>query len=173
MRGHPRRACKVRSLEHLHLMSSAVCRVAGCAMVIWVTASVVPADRAGSSHGWQGLPRRTCVLAAYDRGMATQRLPEIFGVKKVLARRIEQRRRETGETSPRLSSCARATKIDRARLAARIEVHRDAKLKQLRSILSVRCAERRLDDQVMQGLLESLSNSVESCGHRVRSIKQR
>ena len=84
---------------------------------------------------------RDRVLAAYDRGMPTQQIAELFGVSKAWARRLKQRRSETGETTPRPSGGARVIKIDRARLAALVEAHPDATLKQLRSMLGIRCAE--------------------------------
>ena len=54
---------------------------------------------------------RDRVLAAYGRGMRTQQIAEVFGVSKAWARRLKQRRRETGETGPRPSGGARVVKI--------------------------------------------------------------
>ena len=42
---------------------------------------------------------RDRVLRAYDRGMKTKQIAETFGVSSSLARRVKQRRRETGETA--------------------------------------------------------------------------
>lgn len=44
---------------------------------------------------------RDRVLAAYDRGEKTKRIAKAFSVSPAWARRLKQRRRETGETSPR------------------------------------------------------------------------
>jgi len=84
---------------------------------------------------------RDRVLAAYDRGMRTQQIAEVFGVSKAWARRLKQRRRETGETTPRPSGGARVVKIDRTRLAELVAERPDATLKELREMLGVQCAE--------------------------------
>ncbi len=44
---------------------------------------------------------RDRVLAAYDRGMKTKQIAELFEVSSSWARRVKQRRRETGETAQR------------------------------------------------------------------------
>jgi transposase len=51
---------------------------------------------------------RDRVLAAYDRGLPTQQIAQTFQVSKAWARRIKQRRRETGETSARAAWADRA-----------------------------------------------------------------
>jgi transposase len=84
---------------------------------------------------------RDRVLAAYDRGMRTQQIAEVFGVSKAWARRLKQRRRETGETGPRPSGGARVIKIDRTRLAELVAERPDATLRELREMLGVQCAE--------------------------------
>ena len=84
---------------------------------------------------------RERVLAAYDRGMRTQQIAEVFGVSKAWARRLKQRRRETGETRPRPAGGARVVKIDRTRLAELVAERPDATLKELREMLGVECAE--------------------------------
>jgi transposase len=83
---------------------------------------------------------RDRVLAAYDRGMETQQIAEVFTVSKAWARRLKQRRRETGETAPRPMGGATVIKIDRARLAELVRAQPDATLEELRERLSVRCA---------------------------------
>ncbi len=84
---------------------------------------------------------RDRVLAAYDRGMRTRQIAEVFGVSPAWARRLKQRRRETGETAPRPMGGATVIKIDRARLAELVREHPDATLKELRGMLAVECAE--------------------------------
>jgi len=84
---------------------------------------------------------RDRVLAAGDRGMPTLEVSELFGVSPSWVRRLKQRRRETGETSPRPSGGARVRKIDMTRLAELVREQPDATAKELRERLGVRCAE--------------------------------
>ena len=84
---------------------------------------------------------RDRVLAAYDRGMATKQISEVFQVCPAWARRVKQRRRERGETTARPQGGARRIKIDPDRLAALVKEHPDATLKELRERLGVVCAE--------------------------------
>ncbi len=64
---------------------------------------------------------RDRVLAAYDRGMMTKQIAELFQMSPAWARRLKQRRRETGETSPRPMGGARVIKIDMKQLASLVE----------------------------------------------------
>jgi len=84
---------------------------------------------------------RDRVLAAYDRGMRTKKIAETFAVSPAWARGIKQRRRETGEISPRPMGGATVIKIDRARLAELVKEQPDATLKELRERLGIVCAE--------------------------------
>jgi len=84
---------------------------------------------------------RDRVLAACDRGVRTQEIAEVFCVSTAWVRRLKQRRRETGETSPRRSGGPRVVKIDRARLAALVDEQPDATAKELRERLGVSCSE--------------------------------
>ena len=84
---------------------------------------------------------RDRVLAAYDRGMPTKQIAELFDVSRAWARRLKQRRRETGETSPRPMGGATVIKIDMARLAELVRAQPDATLKELRERLGIVCAE--------------------------------
>lgn len=59
---------------------------------------------------------RDRVLGAYDRGMRTKQIAEVFQVSPAWARRVKQRRRETGETMPRPMGGVRIVKIDLDRL---------------------------------------------------------
>lgn len=84
---------------------------------------------------------RDRVLAAYDRGLKTSQIAELFQVSPAWARRIKQRRRETGETTPRPMGGATIIKIDLARLATLVRERPDATLIELRRALGVVCAE--------------------------------
>ena len=84
---------------------------------------------------------RDRVLAAYDRGMPTKQIAEIFQVCPAWARRVKQRRRDQGQTTARPQGGARRIKIDPDRLAALVKQHPDAPLKELRERLGIVCAE--------------------------------
>ncbi|TVQ74970.1 MAG: hypothetical protein EA380_11840 [Phycisphaeraceae bacterium] len=77
------------------------------------------------------------VLAACDRGMPTKEV----AVSPAWVRRVKQRRREFGETSPRPCGGRTHFKIDRTRLAELVREHPDATLKELRAMLGIDCAE--------------------------------
>jgi transposase len=83
---------------------------------------------------------RDRVLAAYDRGMRTKQIVTIFNVSPAWARRVNQRRRDHNETSPRPRGGVRIIKIDRDRLAEIVRQHPDATLAELRDMLAVACA---------------------------------
>jgi transposase len=84
---------------------------------------------------------RDRVLAAYDRGMRTKQIAELFAVSPAWARGIKQRRRETGQTAPRPMGGATVVKIDRARLAELVKQQPDATLRELRERLGGACGE--------------------------------
>lgn len=83
---------------------------------------------------------RSRVLGAYARGMQTKEISEAFDVSPAWARRVKQRLREHGETSPRPMGGKRFEKIDRARLAELVRACPDATLDELRGRLGIRCA---------------------------------
>ena len=83
---------------------------------------------------------RDRVLAAYDRGMMTKQIAEVFQVSPAWARRIKQCRRQTGRTRPLPSGGKRVQKIDPALLASLVAAQPDATLKELRERLGVKCA---------------------------------
>ncbi len=60
---------------------------------------------------------RDRVLAAADRGMTTWQIADVFCVSASWVRRVKQRRREFGETTPRKMGSPGICKIDRAKLA--------------------------------------------------------
>ena len=84
---------------------------------------------------------RDRILAAYDRGMKTKQIADVFQVSPAWARRVKQRRRETGETTPRPMGGATVIKIDLAQLAELVRQRPDATLKELRVMLGVDCVE--------------------------------
>ena len=83
---------------------------------------------------------RDRVLRAYDRGMKTRQIAETFNVSPAWARRVKQRRRETGETSPRRMGSPGVRVVDREQLASLVRKHPDATLAELRALLGVQCA---------------------------------
>ena len=64
---------------------------------------------------------RDRVLAAADRGMPTKQVAAVFAVSPAWVRRVKQRRRESGELSPRPLGGRRRWKIDRERLATALK----------------------------------------------------
>lgn len=84
---------------------------------------------------------RDRVLAAYDRGMKTRQIAELFAVSPAWARRVKQRRRETGETKPRPMGGATVIKIDLARLAELVKQRPDATIRELHALLGADCVE--------------------------------
>lgn len=88
-----------------------------------------------------GQDLRDRVLRAADRGMQTKQIAELFQVSCSWVRRVKQRRRENGETTPRPMGGVTVVKIDPQRLEALVREHPDATLKELREMLGVDCVE--------------------------------
>jgi len=84
---------------------------------------------------------RDRVLAACDRGMKTRQIARVFAVSSSWVRRVKQRRRESGETTPRPMGGATVVKIDGERLAELVRQKPDATLGELREMLGVICVE--------------------------------
>ncbi len=84
---------------------------------------------------------RDRVFAAYDRGMKTKQIADVFLVSPAWARRIKQRRRETGETTARPMGGATVIKIDLAQLAELVRRRPDATIKELHALLGADCVE--------------------------------
>ena len=84
---------------------------------------------------------RDRVLGAYDRGMKTKQIAEVFAVCPAWARRIKQRRRETGETTPRPMGGATVVKIEMERLRELVVQQPDATIKELHQRLGIACSE--------------------------------
>lgn len=83
---------------------------------------------------------RDRVLAARDGGMKTKRVAELFRVSASWVRRVMQRRREHGETSPRPRGGATVVKIDLDRLRQLVEQQPDATARQLHQRLGIPCS---------------------------------
>ncbi len=88
-----------------------------------------------------GQDLRDRVLAAYDRGMKTKQIADVFQVSSSWARRVKQRRRESGETAPRPRGGATVIKIDLVRLAELVKQRPDATTRELHALLDVDCSE--------------------------------
>jgi len=84
---------------------------------------------------------REKVLAACDRGMTTKHIAEVFGVCRSWVRRVKQRRREHGETTPRKQGSPGVCKIDREHLARLVAERPDATAAELRERLGIECSE--------------------------------
>jgi transposase len=84
---------------------------------------------------------RDRILAAYDRGMRTLEIATLFQVSKAWARRVKQRRREHGETTPRRTGGARVVKIDSERLRQLVAEQPDATVRELHRRLECNCCE--------------------------------
>jgi len=84
---------------------------------------------------------RDRVLAAYAAGKKTKQIAESFQVSPAWARRVKQRLREHGETTPRPMGGVTVVKIDLVRLAALVQQRPDATLLELRDALHVECTE--------------------------------
>lgn len=93
---------------------------------------------------------RDRVLRAYDGGMKTKQIASIFHVSASWARRVKQRRRETGETTPRRMGSPGVTIVDRAQLASLVCQHPDATLVELRNMLGIQCALSTLSEALKQ-----------------------
>lgn len=83
---------------------------------------------------------RDRVLLAYGRGMKTRQIALTFSVSPSWARRVKQRKRESGETSHRRMGGPGFTIVDRSQLASLVRERPDATLAELRTMLGVQCA---------------------------------
>jgi transposase len=78
---------------------------------------------------------RDRVLAAYDRGMQTKQIAEVFLVSPAWARRVKQRRRQTGRTCSLPMGGATVVKIPLQRLRELAEQQPDATVSELHARL--------------------------------------
>ena len=84
---------------------------------------------------------RDRVLTAYDRGMKTKEIADVFQVSRAWARRVKQRLRETGETTPRSMGGVTVIKIDLALLSDLVKHRPDATVRELHAMLGIDCSE--------------------------------
>ena len=91
---------------------------------------------------------RDRVLAAFDRGMKTKQISEVFTVSPAWVRRLKQRRRETGEVAPRKAGSPGVPKIDHVVLAQLVAEQPDATAPELRDRLAERIGVRVTDSAI-------------------------
>lgn len=84
---------------------------------------------------------RDRVLSAYDRGMQTKQIADLFQVSSAWTRRVKQRHRETGETQPRPRGGVTVVKIDMGRLRELVCTQPDATTQELHARLGIDCSE--------------------------------
>ena len=84
---------------------------------------------------------RDRVIAARDRGMNTKPVADLFGVSRSWVRRVMQRRRECGQTTPRACGGATVVKIDMDRLRELATEQPDATIPELHQRLGTDCSE--------------------------------
>lgn len=83
---------------------------------------------------------RDRILAAYDRGMTTRAMATTFNVSESWARRVKQRRRQHGQTTPRAMGGVRVAKIDLGRLRQLVAEQPDATTAELHERLGCACS---------------------------------
>ena len=83
---------------------------------------------------------RDRILAAYDRGMKTRSIAQTFAVSESWARRVKQRRRQHGETTPRSMGGVRVVKVDLQRLRQLVQEQPDATTVKLHQRLGCACS---------------------------------
>jgi transposase len=84
---------------------------------------------------------RERILAAYDRGMTTKPIAELFCVSPAWARRVKQRRRESGQITHKPMGGVRIVKIDSKKLRQLVAQQPDATTRELHRRLECRCCE--------------------------------
>lgn len=114
---------------------------------------------------------RSRVLAAYDRGMRTGAIAEMFDVSPAWARRVRQRRREHNETGPRRQGSPGYPKIDRKHLAKLVEDDPDATLAELRDRLESRFAISSIDEALGRLGLTLKKRRSTPLSRRVRTLR--
>jgi len=85
------------------------------------------------------------VIAARDRGMKTKQVADLFNVSPAWVRRVMQRRREHGETSPRPRGGVTVVKIDMQRLRELVAQQPDATVRELHERLGIDCSQSAVD----------------------------
>ena len=84
---------------------------------------------------------RDRVLGARDRGLKTKQVADLFRVSASWVRRVVQRRREHGQTSPRPRGGVTVVKIDLERLRRLVCAQPDATTRELHQRLGIACSE--------------------------------
>jgi len=84
---------------------------------------------------------RERILAAYDRGMTTKPIAELFCVSPAWARRVKQRRRESGQITHKPMGGVRLVKIDSEQLRRLVTQQPDATTRELHQRLGCGCCE--------------------------------
>ncbi len=84
---------------------------------------------------------RDRVLRARDRGLKTRQVADLFCVSASWVRRVVQRRREDGRTTPRPRGGVTVHKNDMTRLAALVRQKPDATIRELHATLGAPCGE--------------------------------
>ena len=84
---------------------------------------------------------RERILAAYDRGMTTKPIAEMFSVSPAWARRVKQRRRESGQITHKPMGGVRVVKIDLEKLRRLVAQQPDATTHELHRRLECECCE--------------------------------
>ena len=79
------------------------------------------------------------MLAAYDRGMRTKQIVKVFKVSATWARRVKQRRRQTGKTTALPMGGVRVVKIDLEKLRELVAACPDATIFELHERLGAAC----------------------------------
>jgi transposase len=77
--------------------------------------------------------------------MKTKRVAELFGVSPAWVRRVMQRLREHGETTPRPRGGVTVMKIDMQRLRELVETQPDATVRELHQRLGIDCSQSAVD----------------------------
>lgn len=84
---------------------------------------------------------RDRVIAARDAGHTTRQVARMYFVSESWVRRVMQRRREHGETTPRPRGGITVVKIDLGRLRQLVEEQPDATIRELHERLGCACSE--------------------------------
>jgi transposase len=84
---------------------------------------------------------RDRILAAYDRGKPTRQVAEAFQVSPAWARRVKQRRRQSGSICAKPMGGLRVVKIDLERLRQLVAQQPDATIKELHQRLACDCSQ--------------------------------
>ncbi len=109
---------------------------------------------------------RDRVLKAYDRGMASKQIADLFAVSRAWVRRVKQRRRENGQISPRPMGGLRVVKIDLEQLRTLVAQTPDTTIKELHRQLQcggTKCCESAVG-MAARGGWDSLLKKDDPCG---------